>query len=205
MSATRAFSMILAMVLILLTVGLVGCGGGGGGDNLITVTGRVIDDGTLVGVVGARVVGPGGVQVTTTADGLFTFPGLSNSVASLTIVASNYLNAVVTVPVGTGDRGVGVVNLQPAPVAGAGNITGVVLEAGSPVADAVLQAAGHQAVSKTDGTFTIYNVPAGLQTLLARSASGLKAASQTVSVPDGSSVSTTVRLTSSPPDPPPLT
>lgn len=181
---------------------LPGCGGGG--EALLALQGKVLDDGDLTPVSGARVVADTGQTTTTNARGEFTLPNLSAQARSITVAADGYQTAVEPISRLGGALTVSTVYLRPAPVQGAGQVTGVITEAGSAASGASVQAGGRQAFSKSDGTYTLYNVPIGRQTVMAVSADGQTSGSATVTVPNQASVTANIALSNSPPPPPPL-
>lgn len=203
MRTTSSVTQFVAVGLLALALGLTGCGGGGGGAPL-TLSGVVRDDGSLAPVAGARVAANTGQATTADANGQFALNGLSAQTTSLTVAALGYETASVPVRSGGGSVSVGNVYLRPAALLGYGNITGTVTEAGAPADGAILQAGVRQAVSKPDGTYTVYNVAVGSQTLVARSADAVTGGSVSVTVANRATVTANVILSSSPPPPPPL-
>lgn len=208
MRATDFLTRLALVSVLAVAIALAGCGGGGdssgNGGGTITVSGHVVDDGSLTFVQGARVVASTGQETTTDASGSFDLTGLPDSVSSVTVTKSGYTSTAVAVSAGSGDRSVGIVYLPPALLAGNGKVTGLVTSAGSGVGGAVITAVGASATSHSDGTFTLYNVPAGACTVSARSADGLSGGSANTTVVAGTSVSVSIALTTQPPPPPPI-
>lgn len=200
MSATDGLVKLAVVSLLLSTVALMGCGGGGGGNTV--VTGRVVDDGTLQPLAGARVAVPGDDPVTANAAGEFTIH--VSAPVTLSAAKAGYLTATVEVPDVSGAYALGDVYLSPSPMVGYGTIRGAVTLGGLPNAGATLQAAGRTGVSKPDGSYAIHNVLAGDQTIVAQSADRRTAGSNVATVPDMGTVTAYIALTTQPPAPPPL-
>lgn len=193
-------SIVCLVIALTISVALVaGCGGGRSATS--TLSGTVVDAGTLQPIAGAFVVG-GGLNATTDADGDFFCDGISPGASSVTVAATGYVNQVVDVPAGGGDKTVGIVYMVPAPVNGAGDVTGVITEGGVGAAGAAITSAGHAAKSRSDGTYTLYNVPAGFQTIKAINAAGTLAGSKNVSVNSSATVTADIPLTQAPPPAP---
>lgn len=188
--------------VVLAAIGLAGCGGGG--TVLFGLQGKVLDDGVLTPVHGARVVADTGQTGTTDASGQFLLDGVPAGAQSLTVAAMGYQTRSVPISGSSAGLSVGTVYLRPAALQGSGNVTGVVTEAGVPADAAALQAGGRQALSKRDGTYALYNVPIGKQTVVAMSADGQSSGSASVIVGNQTSVTANIALSNSPPPPPPL-
>lgn len=206
-------------LLALAVGGLVacaGCGGGGGGPGVPRrgdVQGRVVDDGSLVGVVGASVAINGQNVATTGAGGEFsaqnvpagdvTFQISHGSYSTLT--EDRYLD-----PNQNTDLRSQPFFLPPALAGGEGIVSGYIRDgSGSPAAGATITVTPRSnpalnlvGISRTDGTFRVYKVPAGIADLVAQGTGG-QAWSFGFTVPSGSSVDVgTLTLSNSPPPPP---
>lgn len=194
---------ILSVILLLsLLVPLTGCGGGGGGGGVRAISGRVVDDGTLAGIRGARVVGPAGQETSTDANGLYVLTGISTAASLITFTANGYETIRVNVGASPSDLSLDTTYLRPASLAGRGHVTGVITEAGSGIAGALVLAAGVTATTRSDGSYTLYNVPTGFQTVLATSPNGLKGGSINVTVSELSISVANIALSVQPPPPP---
>jgi hypothetical protein len=197
---------IIVTVLLcgLLAGGLVGCGGGGEGA-LATVTGRVVDDGSLQAIASA-VVRIGSARDTTAADGSFTLTDAPTGVQTLTVSAAGHEAHQEGVNLAGGANVLGFVYVPPNLPPGTGAVTGTLtLSDGSRVGGAVVQSATASARSRADGTgrFTLYGVTPGTpQVTFADPASG-QSAWRYVPVNAGrvSDVGQ-VRLSAGPPPPP---
>jgi len=155
---------IAALLLGSLTLCLAGCGGGGGGNAVATVTGRVVDDGSLDGIASATVRVGDADRDTTGADGRFSVFGAPTGSQTLTITAAGYSTYTDGVWLIEGTNALGTLYVPPTLQAGTGAITGTLfLSDGTAVGGGTAQTATASAVTRSDGTgrFTIYNVPAG--------------------------------------------
>ncbi|MBU0608796.1 MAG: carboxypeptidase regulatory-like domain-containing protein [Armatimonadetes bacterium] len=196
MRATAVVTVILIFALLCLS----GCGGGT--EALLRLLGLVLDDGSLQPIQGARVVASNGAEATTDAGGNFDAAGFPAS-GTVTITATGYQNTTVQINTQNNELDLGDVYLVPAAVAGTGTVSGTVTTAGGAIAPgASIRAADREATSRADGSYTLYNVPAGFQTLFAASAD--RSTSGTVNVTVLSSFETiaNIRLSIQPPLPP---
>ncbi|MGQ9731034.1 MAG: carboxypeptidase regulatory-like domain-containing protein [Candidatus Zipacnadales bacterium] len=152
-----------AMLTAIIALSVAGCGGGGGNGGTANVTGRVVDDGTLKGIVAiVRIATKTGVQ--TGADGRFSIAGLPTGTQTMTVTAEGYETYQETVTLVNGDNALGDIYIPPTLRPGRGAITGrVTLASGTAVSGAQIQAGSAIGVSRSDGTgrFHVYNVPAG--------------------------------------------
>ncbi|MCD6361217.1 MAG: carboxypeptidase regulatory-like domain-containing protein [Armatimonadetes bacterium] len=160
----------LSLIVIALGTGMifVGCGGGGGGGGgaaQATITGTVLDDASLAPIRNAQVEVNGDIT-TTNAAGVFTLDTTSGN-KTIHISKAGYQILTIQRNLQAGDNALGTQYLQPALLAGNGAATGTVRNNGTPVAGADVQSGGAQAVTKADGSFGIYNLPAGERGLLA--------------------------------------
>lgn len=177
-----------------------GCGGGScGGGN--TLSGTVVDAGSLQPIAGAQAI-VGGKAATTDANGLFVLECMGSGAVTVTVIDTNYVNSVVEVPAGSGDRSAGIVYLAPAPLPNTGNVTGIISQGGLAAAGAVITCAGHTSRSRSDGTYTLYNVLPGFQTITVVNAAGTLGGSKSVTVESGNTITANIPLTSTPPTPP---
>ena len=193
-----------AVVIITLAVGLTCLSGCGGGDSaLVRLLGQVLDDGSLAAVQGARmVVSPGGAQGTSDVNGNFDVAGVP-ATTTVTITASGYQNTTLQLANQTGEVDLGKIYLVPAPVAGTGTVSGLVTTAGGAAAPgASVRAADREAKTRTNGTYKLYNVPAGFQTLFAASADRSTSGTVNVTVLGQFETIANIRLTIQPPLPP---
>lgn len=197
----RPITVCLVIVLVSAIALVTGCGGGDSSPS--TLSGTVVDAGTLQPLANASVVVTTGVSTVTDATGFFFFDSFNPGVSSVSVAAPGYVTQVVNVPAGGGDKSVGTVFLTPAPVAGTGNVTGIITEGGVAAANAVITSGGRTARSRSDGVYVLYNVPAGFQTVQVVNAAGTMGGSKNVSVSAASTVTADIPLTTSPPPPPP--
>lgn len=198
-ASTTIATITLLLLALVLTPLLTGCNGGDGGGNL-RLLGTVRDAGSLQGIAGARVVAKS-VEATTDANGDFDLPNAPSS-GQVVVTASGYENANVAIPPATDEVDLGNIDLVPAPIAGTGNITGIITEAGLLVDGAVVRAGGREARTRADGSYTIYNVPAGFQTVFAVSPNNTTAGTMNVSVFSLMTITANIQLTTQPPPPP---
>lgn len=195
----RPITACLVIALIIAVAMVAGCGGGGSTSS--SLSGTVVDGGTLQPLAGAVVVA-GGAEATTDANGDFFIASISPGLSSINVSATGYVTQFPPVSAGSGDKSVGTVFLAPAPVAGAGNVTGIITEGGAPAISAVITSAGHSARSRANGTYVLYNVPSGFQTIHAVNAASTMAGSKNVTVISASTVVADIPLTTAPPPPP---
>ncbi|MEI6502665.1 MAG: hypothetical protein WCP21_16775, partial [Armatimonadota bacterium] len=121
----RPLTLCLVLVVICSALLLAGCGGSNSGASMLS--GRVYDDGTRLPLSGIKVLIPSVQQVVTAADGLFVF---NRGASSLVVAGAGYLTQTVTVPTGGSQIDLGIIYLVPSPVAGYGNVSGNIVEAG---------------------------------------------------------------------------
>ncbi len=192
----------------LLAAGLItggGCGGGGGGttpSGPATIQGTVVDDGTLQPVAGAT-VSVGTVSTQTADDGTWQLE-LQAGERTVVVAAEGYDQLQTEVTVQEGENQIGTSYLQPTVDAGRGVVSGSVGNGGN-AAGARIFSGTATATSRPDGTFMIYNLPEGSQTLTAVSADGEAAGYVLVDVePDTTTWDVTIDLNIAPPTPPGL-
>jgi len=212
---------IAALTLAVSVVGLLsGCGGGGGGGGnggtVVRIAGFVIDAGTLQPIAGARVVvvetssqavaelmePAASLETTTDANGYFELSGVPSG-STLKITKQGYSTLTQSVT-GSGDVNLGQIELPPAPVSGTGNIEGIVTYGGQPAVGATVQAGGRTACTRSNGSYKLFNVPAGTRTVTATSADGEASGRITVTVPVDGTVTANIQLSIQPPPPPPI-
>jgi len=154
-------------VFCAFAVGLTGCGGGGGGggtsNNPVTVTGTVLSvDSTTIPTASVKI---GNQTVTTDANGKFTIPNVSANTTTGSVTATGEQPLTLTLSLkknAVNDLG----TLYLSDVGYTATVTGrVVKSVGgviSPVGGATVTIANATALSQTDGTFTLNNLPIGL-------------------------------------------
>ena len=206
-------------VLLLVAVAMVGCAGGGlnmagGGNNNggggnpgpgslhLSVSGTLVDDGTRTALAGA-IAAAQGQTVFTATDGAFVLNNLATNPVELTLSANGYLTINTSVTVAGDSLNVGTVGLIPAHVPGTGDATGTVLLNGAAASGATISVLPRLARTVPQGTFTIYNLPAGTLTLTVTSADRTASALQQVTIVADDTVSAgTISLSTGPPAPP---
>lgn len=201
----RIRTTVLGVALIVgLAVLLSGCGGGGGGGGgeTVNLTGYVYDDGSLQ-PIGNATVAAGSTSTLTSNTGTFTVLNVSSSQTTAKITAAGYQTKTVQIPAGSGSKSLGIIYLAPNQVSGTGNITGRLLSGGTPVGGATVTSQSRFATSKSDGLYTLYNVPAGVRTVQAASDGG-STGSASVTVLTGQTVTANMTLSIAPPPPPPI-
>lgn len=203
--STGIICVLLAVLGVVLAFTCMGCGGGGGGEDLTaTIIGRILHDGTLAALADVT-VSAGGKNTTTAPDGSFTLTGLPIGVTSISISKSGFQATTVTRTLAGGSNTLGTLYLPPNVSAAAGVVRGTVLNGSTLTAGAGLACAGVAAVSKPDGSYTLYNVPVGTQTIWAESADHTASGAKVVTVVAGTVLTgQTVLISPGPPPPPPL-
>ena len=209
---TRLPMMTVTLLVALAATGtmMAGCGGGGGDDPGVNVSGTVRDDSSLQPIQGATVQVAGSQPVTTDANGFFTVADISAGSRQMSIYGTGYQTLTSTFQVSVGGTNLGDVYLPVVASSGKGHISGLLLETfdavsgqlDDPVDGATIVAGGRTAVSKTDGSFSIYNITPGPASVVAQS--GTKLARGNVTVPADGTTSVTLRLSVSPPAAPAL-
>lgn len=193
------------LLVLPLALFLFGCGGGGGAGPLnLIVSGIIADDGTLVGITGATVSSQG-QTANTLGDGSFILYNLTQNPATLTLGAAGYQGRQEEITILGGAVNIGTLYLKPTHIGGTGIVTGqVTLNQFSAVGAIVFFDEWHTATTDQNARFTLYNVPAGNQTLTATNAAwtvvGYK---HNVPVPaDGTVDAGVIDMRSGPPPPP---
>ena len=203
---------IILVIGIACVVPFAGCGGGGGGGGdggSANVSGRVLDDGTLNPVIGAT-VNAGGGQTTTGAGGLFTLTGVSTGTVSFTVNAGAYDQLVESRTLFSGANNAGDFFLKPTRLSSTrGHVGGTAQTlGGAPVGSAsvtvLASSVNFGAKSKTDGSFTVYNVPFGPGSLSAFEQSAGTFGPAALTVDQAQESVGIIRLTTGPPPPPPF-
>lgn len=197
----RPLTLCIVLVIISSALILGGCDGGSSSGSAI-ITGRIYDDGTRLPLAGISVVVLSQTETTTNADGVFQLTAAG--ARSLTIAGAGYQTMTVSVPAGSGDLDLGILYLVPAPLANHGNIYGTIVEAGLAVPGARLTCAGRTSYTDSEGRYTLYNVPEGVQTVHASNPSRGTGASANATVSSSTPVRVNLQLTLIPP-PPPIT
>ncbi len=197
----RSVAALIITLTFVLTC-LPGCGGGGAGA-VVRLLGQVRDDGSLQPIEGARVVAStGGVQGTTDVSGNFDVANFPANATAI-ITAAGYENTSVQLGGRTGNVDLGTLYLIPSALADTGTVIGVVTSAGGAVAEgATVRLADRQAVSREDGSYTLYNAPTGYHTVFAASADGKTSGSANVTVIESFESIANIRLSNQPPLPP---
>ncbi len=191
---------VVTVILIFALVCLSGCGGGT--EALLRLLGLVVDDGSLQPIPGARIVASNGVEAITGADGSFDAAGFPAS-GTVTITATGYQNTTVAINTQNNELDLGKVYLVPAALAGTGTVSGIVTTAGGATAPgASIRASDREATSRADGSYRLYNVPAGFQTLFAASADRGTSGTVNVTVLSNFETIANIRLSIQPPLPP---
>ena len=199
-----------------LVVGLVGCGGGGGGGGVVArtadVRGRVVHDGTLTGLSGVTVEINGANVATTDGVGDFTAydvpagdvhfrvskPGY-DTVSEDRDLSPNAMNDLRSAPF----------FLPPTLLAGHGCVSGRIVDASSSAASGagvvVTTSSSANGVTRNDGTFCVYNIPAGIGNLTATGTASQPGNAYLfgIAIPSGSELGVgTLTLSNAPPPPP---
>lgn len=193
-----------ALVVALTSLTLSGCGGGGGATGPASATGIIVADGTFTPIAGATVKIDGQTG-TTDESGAFNIANLPSGEQSITVTVSGgefqtYSSTVALLPTA---NDLGTIYVSPVTQASNGAVRGRVLDQNAQaVSGATIQLGLITSQSRSDGTFTVYNVPPASYTVvvtygdLAASVPGVQVqAGQTTDVGD-------VTLSAGPPPPP---
>ncbi len=167
LSFSRRHALIWAAALVSIVVGLAGCGSGGGGSSSgtpVSVTGRVLRAETGLAPNPSATVTIGGTTVTTAVDGTFTFSAPSNATTAA-ITATGSQTRMITIALSSTQTN----NLGDIYISDTGytaTVTGRVVASISgaiqPVGNATVTIANVSAVTKTDGTFSLAELPVDL-------------------------------------------
>jgi hypothetical protein len=196
----RGSVLVLATILGVATALVAGCGGGGG-TTTGTVTGFVRDSSTLAYLSGAT------VQIGTTtsgvsdASGAFRITDVPTGTRAVSVLLSGYESLSTTVGV-TAATNLGDLYLPQGQLTGKGHVSGIVYDSSVTQSGVTVTAGGKSALTKSDGSFVIYNLTPGNVTVQALS--GSKSGLAVVTVTAGTTSSTTVNLSITPPPPPSL-
>ena len=154
-------------VFCAFAIGLTGCGGGGGGggpiSNPVTVTGTVLSaDSASIPTASVKI---GGQTVTTDANGKFTIANVAAGTTTGSVTATGEMPLTLTLSLkanAANDLG----TLYLSNVGYSATVTGRVVKSTggivTPVGGATVTIANATTLSKTDGTFTLSNLPVGL-------------------------------------------
>ena len=160
--------------------------------SLATIKGKLVESQTGFAIAGVRVVlsGTKTVELTTSADGSFSFINQVPGNYSLNFSLANYsgLNASTSINAGQ-VQDLGTLKLTKANTATTGTIYGVVTDvtSGAPVAGVVVSGSAFSAVTDTSGGYQFVNVIPG-DVALTVSKSGYKTINSTIHVNAGSAV-----------------
>jgi len=194
----RLLTFCLVLLIISSALVLGGCGGSGSGP--ASISGFVYDAGTRLPISGISVVVPSRAETVTDTNGFFLLSGTGGG--SVSVAGTGYLTQTMSIPPGSGDIYLGGIYLVPAPLSGYGNITGTITEAGLVAQGAVVTCAGRTSYTDSAGKYTLYNVLAGFQTVVARNPSKGTGGSANVSVSSLTTSTSNIQMTTMPPPPP---
>ncbi len=187
--------LLLWISIIPLTAG---CGGSGAAS--AKLQGTVLDDATLEPIAGAG-ISIGASRARTDDDGRFSI-ATGEGGRLLAIDAGGYEEKLVNVEIAPGVNDTGNLYLLPLLEGGKGGVRGRVLDLfGVAVAAATISCGNQAATSRGDGSFALYNIPAGTQTILALRDQDAGWAN-TVVVPGEFSSHVIINLGAAPPEPP---
>ena len=158
------------------------------------IAGSVVDSNGN-GITGATVTG-GGLSVTTSSAGLYTFNNVPAEIVTLVASAPGFQPASENVTVIAG-------NTTSAPTmtlsSDLGNVTGKVMNSsGSPITGASINFGGGSATTDSTGTYNFTSIPAGTIQLVA-AASGFQSVTQNVTVTGGNTTTANFSLSAAPP------
>ena len=196
MRAILPVKVIIAVcVSVSVVSGLAGCSGDTKGV-AATLLGVVVHDSNGAPIAGVKVT-DNKVETTTQADGTFRLDIENDGNATVYILGNGYEIAQAAVPAGAGDIDLGQFTIRPVPIAGYGNITGIIADAGAPVANAQVWVGGNSAITGADGVYRLYNVEEGRRTVTA--STGAKYGTASVLVISMRTVTADIAVTSGPP------
>jgi len=190
-------AIIVVSIAVALVSGLVGCGSGEWGE-AATIVGTVVHAANGAPVEGAMVT-DNKVQTTTDADGNFVLNISNNGNVTLFVLADGYDVTQIPVPAGGGQINVGQLTAVPSAIAGYGHVTGIIADAGAPVAGAQVWVGGITAITNANGRYTLYNIEQGRRTITA--STGSKYGTASVLVISLRTVTADIAITSGPPNP----
>jgi hypothetical protein len=199
----RSSAAIILSLSIALTAAflLSGCGGGGGAT--FSVFGTVVDNGTLAPIYNASVHAGG--STTTDLAGDFIIDGASGN--TLRVTATGYRTQEVPIPGSSGTVDMSTVYMEPVQLSNTGNVTGTVTRGGTAVGGSAItvNVAGLHAMTRADGTYTLYNVPQGSRTIYAVAPDAQTGGSRSINVFVAPQINTAdILLTLQPPGFPPI-
>ncbi len=157
-----------------------------------TVTGRVTNASTGIGVAGATVQYLGG-SMTTDPDGSYQFSTVAAGQHTFSVAAAGYASMSKSVSVSPGQTStLAFALVEP------GAITGRVTDSlGNPLSGATISFSGGSTTTSTSGSYTIPSIASGAQTITA-SATSYVTSSRTVTVPPNGSVTSNFMLAVTP-------
>jgi hypothetical protein len=160
-----------------------------------TLSGTVTDASSGAPILGASLTYRGGNTLTNAA-GAYSLANAPSGTATLSTSAGGYTSKNISVTVATNQTTTQAVQLVPIPTYG--TITGVITDAAThaTLSGATVSAGGITASTGSNGSYTLANVPTGLQTLIV-DMSGYQEAKQSVSVSANTTTTANVALTSS--------
>ena len=172
------------------------CGDSDGGGAFGSVSGRVTDAGTGSGISNAAVSVDTGQSTTTDAFGDYAISDVPAGSRTVTATASGYESQDAPATVFEGADTVVDFVLNESPVGGSGTVKGTAYSsAGGKVGGATVQVlGGSSSLTNKGGKYSIQNVSAGPQTVIA-SKPGFDTVEQDVDVPAGSTVTLDFTLT----------
>lgn len=157
-------------VFCALAIALTGCGGGGGGGGSTaggnaTVTGTVLSVESGLPAPAGATVKIGGQTVTTDATGKFTLANVSSGTTTGTVTAANEMPLTLTLSLkanATNDLGTLYLSDTGYNATVTGRVVATVNGVTTPIGNATVTIANATTQTKTDGTFTLNNLPVGL-------------------------------------------
>jgi len=198
-SSTPLCLVLFATMVVLLA----GCGGGGGGSSTsATVTGNVMDNQTLVAISGVDVKLGTMTSVLTNSSGVFTIANVSAGTLSTVFTKTGYNVLTKSVTVSGSSVNMGDLYLIPGTVSGKGHLTGYVRSSGTGVGGATVTAGGITALTKSDGSYAIYNITPG--TVTATATLDELTGSVSATITSGATTSANISVAIGPPGPPPI-
>ena len=157
---SNAVTLVCIAAVLALVALVAGCGGVNNSPTS-SASGVVLNDQTLQPVVGARVTLAGATATTQPTTGAFSFANASiGNGQTLSVTAAGFQAASATVNVASGGNALGVIYLKPVVPAGTGWITGKIVFTGAAVVGATVSTPTQTGLTKADGTYALYGVPA---------------------------------------------
>jgi len=156
---------IVVVAIAAIIISLSGCGGGS--ESLIaTIYGTVRHDGNSQTLQDIRVT-TDTKETWTDVNGDWALVVDNGQGTQVYVLGEGYEVESIPVSAGQGQICVGTTYLRPVILAGFGIITGIVADAGERVVGAQVSVGGNTAITRDDGTYRLYNVPQGYQTVVA--------------------------------------